>query len=216
MFKVCAAARDNSNLCFGTVSDFATPRGWFGEQQCILIDVLRLLVKWGGDFVNLGSDPWTVKAYVGCEFKFHLTVSDALVDPNNAGDVPYALEAMLQDTGLPHVTTTAHSGTSGIGIPQRLAAATLDAVWVPRRRTEGKIFRMCFAARDLAGVLSTPTDLVCRGGILIISRVIFLLAMSSNFFAIKAWCLPWIKPGHIILTNSIKFICAFSLVNESL
>jgi hypothetical protein len=164
MFKVCAAARDNSNLCFGTVSDFATPRGWFGEQQCILIDVLRLLVKWGGDFVNLGSDPWTVKAYVGCEFKFHLTVSDALVDPNNAGDVPYALEAMLQDTGLPHVTTTAHSGTSGIGIPQRLAAATLDAVWVPRRRTEGKIFRMCFAARDLAGVLSTPTDLVCRGG----------------------------------------------------
>jgi hypothetical protein len=163
-YKVCAAARDNSNQCFGTVSELATPRGWFGEQQCVLIEVVRLLVKWEGDFVNLGSDPWTVKAYVGCEFKFHLKVSDALVNPNNAGDVPYALEAMLQDTGMPYVTTKVQSGISGIGIPQRLHVSTLDAVWVPGRRTEGKIFHMCFAAMDLAGILSTPTDLVCRGG----------------------------------------------------
>jgi hypothetical protein len=150
-FKVCAVARDNSNQCYGKVSEFATQRGWFGEQQCVIIEVLKLLVTWGGDFINLGENEWTMKAYVGCEFKFHLEVRDALADPNDS----YPLMAMVQDTGLQRVTSKS-SGTA--------SAPVLDATWVPGRGTEGKTFYMCFAANDMAGILSEPTTLVCRGG----------------------------------------------------
>jgi len=150
-FKVCAVARDDSNQCYGTVPEFATQRGWFGEQQCVIINVLRLLVNWGGDFVNLGEDEWTMKAYVGCEFKFHLEIKDSLADAGDAADEPYPLVALLQDTGLQHLTTRG-SGTS------------LDATWVPGRGMEGKSFHMCFGANDLAGILSEPSNMVCRGG----------------------------------------------------
>ena len=155
-FKVCAVARDDSSQCFGTASEFATQRGWFGEQQCVIIDVLRLLVNWGApgsDFANLGTGDWVAKAYVGCEFKFHLAVGDALADPNDANDTPYPLVALLQDTGL-----------EGAVAPQSANLTTLDATWVPGRGSEGKSFYMCFAARDEAGILSEPTNLVCHGG----------------------------------------------------
>lgn len=155
-FKVCAVARDDSSQCFGTASEFATQRGWFGEQQCIIIDVLELLVHFGApgsDFLNLGAEEWVVKAYVGCEFKFHLAIADALADATDANDTPYPLVALLQDTGLENAATS-----------QSADSTVLDTTWVPGRGSEGQSFYMCFAAKDEAGILASPTDLVCRGG----------------------------------------------------
>ena len=163
-YKVCAVARDNSNQCEGTVPEFATMRGWFGEQQCILFDVVRLLVEWGGDFANLGTSEWTVKAFVGCEFKFFLNVSDALAS-GDENDQPYPLKILVQDTKL-----------SGVGTQVLNFGESMKVTWGPGRGTEGKQFYLCFAVTDgppktdatLDGdlsVLETPTATVCRGGI---------------------------------------------------
>lgn len=156
-FKVCAVARDDSSQCAGTASEFATQRGWFGEQQCVVINVLRLLVDWGApgsDLRNLGSDEWVVKAYVGCEFKFRLEIRDALADPADAQDTPYPLVALLEDTGL-----------EGAAVSELTTErSSLSATWVPARGSEGQSFFMCFAASDEAGILEEPTSLVCRGG----------------------------------------------------
>lgn len=153
-FKICAVARDDSSECSGKGSEFATPRGWFGEQQCVIINVLRLQIVFGGDFANMGTGNWTMKAYVGCEFKFRVDVKDALQKPDNPNDF-YPLTIMMEEAGLEGVRVA-----SG-GVVSR---PSLNANWVPPRGTEGKSLLMCFAVRDKMDILKEPMQKLCRGG----------------------------------------------------
>jgi hypothetical protein len=43
----------------------------------------------------------------------------------------------------------------------------------------------------------------------------FPSTIASNFFAMTAWCLPCINPGHMAFTNSKKFVWHFSRVSAS-
>ena len=60
------------------------------------------------------------------------------------------------------------------------------------------------------------SDFVCRGGMLMISRLILPSATCWNASAIFSWCQPWMKRGQTYFTNAMKSDLTISLVTAPL
>jgi len=67
-------ARDNSELCHG-VSPTATAHGWYGEKQCLIIDIIAATFLWSGSWIaDMLQRPTPFPLYVGCTLKFNVEV----------------------------------------------------------------------------------------------------------------------------------------------
>jgi len=133
-FKVCVMARDDSDLCHG-VSPTATAAGWYGETQCVQIEVIRADLAWSGPWIEdyfLRPTPHPV--YVGCSLSFDIKVSETTAGATYGLKVhrsETAGELAAQDLKM-HVTLT--DGVAGV--------TTVTAT--PRLGSEGATLYMCF------------------------------------------------------------------------
>jgi len=85
-YRVCMAARDDSDACAG-VAPTASLRGWYGETQCIIFDVLRPVIQWHADTAALFAQE--TEAVVGCTTQLTMTavdVSKSAVTLNSTGN----------------------------------------------------------------------------------------------------------------------------------
>ena len=160
-FKVCATARDDSSICFGKGPEMATARGWFGEQQCIIIEVQPIQMLFLLSEV-LSTGDWVRKAYVGCETRVRVGVVD---DVGEGGGEPYPVRAAV--VGDPPVGTVARLEAEHpylLAEGEELNAGGLVVTWTPRRGMEGQGFDLCVGAQDTLGILTAPQTHVCKGG----------------------------------------------------
>mmetsp|Transcript_14877 Transcript_14877/g.29870 ORF Transcript_14877/g.29870 Transcript_14877/m.29870 type:complete len:1377 (+) Transcript_14877:110-4240(+) len=165
-FLVCAVARDDSSLCAQEGGPpFATPEGWFGERQCVNVQVADVVVRWTGNLGNLLSpaDPsWNVKAYVGCETVMAVGAASAELGGLAPGSVPYELTAMLDAERM----TPAAVAAATVDSSQPAAGVTVH--WLPARGMEGQEQRVCFKAEKAAALQvagEAPMRTTCRGGV---------------------------------------------------
>jgi len=160
-FRICASARDDSTACYfqDNAPPLATPRGWFGEQQCVIIEVAGLTVQFAGALAEGTAPPSDVddpsyvthvKGYVGCQMSLTVSASDVAVP---AGTSTYDVAAQL----VPNAILGATGTSSGNNV---------TALWTPSRGMEGQSFDLCFAADDLPplDILPAPITRVCLGG----------------------------------------------------
>ena len=67
-------ARDDSELCHG-VSPTATAQGWYGEKQCLIVDIIATTFVWSGSWIaDMLQRPTPFPLYVGCTLKFNVEV----------------------------------------------------------------------------------------------------------------------------------------------
>lgn len=135
--QVCVVARDNSKLCNG-VSPTATQDGWFGEKQCMFIEVTQVQFEWTGEWIQaLMQRPTPHPVYVGCTLSFNVSVNETTSGAAYGLQVgraeskdELAIEAKKMDVSL-----TRDLGFSAV-------AAT------PLLGSEGSTLTMCFSGGD--------------------------------------------------------------------
>jgi len=137
-FRVCVIAKDSSTACSGKgpPAEEATSRGWFGEQQCVTIHVMRPALSW-----VLDGSPNEFVSYVGCTSRVAIRVQDCSLASAPACRGRYLLY-IEASTSLP-AGSRLHDGTSSVGFRERVLE------WVPTRGTEGSVVTMCFTAGDV-------------------------------------------------------------------
>lgn len=145
-YKVCVVARDNSDLCHG-VSPTATVQGWYGEKQCVLIDVIAADFVWSGSWIpDMIQRPTPFPMYIGCTLTFNVEATEKTSGANYGlaifrAEAPHELEAEAE---MLHTTLT----PVGTGVATVLAAPVLGS--------EGSTFTMCFTAGDIYRGITFP------------------------------------------------------------
>lgn len=181
-FRVCVVARDSSTLCAGKGPPDATSSGWYGEQHCIDILVVRPDLSWVIDMA-----PNEIEAFVGCQTRF-------LAEAVDAGALyPIIIENTAE---LPEGTTVQPTANT------RQGRTEVEVLWVPKRGTEGSTKTMCFTAVD---GLRTQTPLeprcwrvtvskcrYCVGGGDTLSLVMKEYGLDTN------WLRLWLHNGNSI------------------
>ena len=144
-FKVCVIARDSSTLCEG-VSPSATSIGWYGEKQCMLIEVIQVAFRWHGAWINdLMQRATPFPVYVGCTLRY-----DVLVNETTSG-VAYGLR--VTRAGLADDAAVAAERRMVItDIASRQDASTVSVT--PMLGSEGASLTACFVAGDKFGGVS--------------------------------------------------------------
>ena len=159
-FFVCVVARDNSNLCQGQGITGATERGWYGEQQCMYIDVVppafRFEGAWIGDFVNGTSKEEPYAIYVGCTFSIDLVVQETSAGASYGGKIIRSnalskapIDAMEMETnwkGEKKMEVTVTQGAVCTDMSKTECRVKVQVT--PRLGSEGVYFQLCFAAGD--------------------------------------------------------------------
>ena len=141
--QVCVVARDNSKLCDG-VSPTATQYGWYGDKQCMLIEVIQVEFEWAGDWIPaLMQRPTPHPVYVGCTISFNVSVNETTIGASYGLQVAraeskdeLAIEAKMMDVSL----------TPGLGFSFVTATPLLGS--------EGSTLTMCFSGGDKYGGLT--------------------------------------------------------------
>lgn len=155
VFKVCLTARDDSRECASIHPD-ATSAGWYGETQCLLMEVVEPVLAWSPRTDQMLQDGY-VMAHVGCESGINFTASDQSVTiGSTAATGNYAVQVSASGS---YVLQRAAVLQSQDANP---ATATATVNWVPQRGEEGLEFQLCGEARDRFGMRAL--GLTCRGG----------------------------------------------------
>jgi len=139
-YKVCVAARDDSQLCHG-VSPTATANGWYGERQCMMIKVIQVNFLWQGAWIeNLFNRTSVHPVYVGCTLSFDVAVLETTEGVSYGLRVNRAESAQELDAekSMLHVELSAGIDTSGVTV-------------TPLLGSEGATLKMCFQAGDKYG-----------------------------------------------------------------
>jgi len=171
-FFVCVVARDNSDLCQGRGIKGTTERGWYGEQQCMYLDVVppafRFEGAWIEEFVKGTSKAKPYAIYVGCTFSIDLVVQETSVGASYGGKI-------IRSNALSRAPADAmEMGTNEKGEKKMEVTVTQAAICTvttstecraevqvtPRLGSEGFYFQLCFSAGDQLGM-------VLNGGICI-------------------------------------------------
>jgi hypothetical protein len=162
-YKVCARARDSSTACHGKgpPASEASSRGWFGEQQCVIIRVLGPAIEWVPDIA-----PNELEAFVGCTVRFVVRAQDCSRSraPSTwmaTGSSPHTERCLGNyDVNIESVGALPE-GAVFYPISRPTGGLSERAVeWNPKRGTEGSVVTACFTARD-AHLTQKPIDEQC-------------------------------------------------------
>lgn len=142
-FKVCVAARDDSQLCHG-VSPTATANGWYGERQCMMIKVIQVAFLWQGPWIeNLYNLTTPHPVYVGCTLSFDVAVLET------TEGVSYGLRVDRAESAQEIAAEK-----SMVFVDLSMATDSTAVSVTPVLGSEGSTLQMCFKAGDKYGGLT--------------------------------------------------------------
>ena len=164
-FLVCVTARDNSNLCLGQGIKGVTERGWYGEQQCMYLNVVPPAFAFEGpwieEFIKGTSKAEPFGLYVGCTFTVKLTVLETSDGASYGGKIirSYALSTAPADfletatnvKGEKMLEVVVTQGKNCADLSVSDCSVTVDVT--PRLGSEGSYFQLCFSAGDQLGMV---------------------------------------------------------------
>ena len=167
-FFVCVTARDNSNLCKGQEPPVAgtTERGWYGEQQCMYLDVVPPAFELHGPWLDTlvkGTSPTNPYAiFIGCTFSADLLLQETSIGAEyggviNRSDIMSSAKATAMETdvnwkGEKKLMITAMSRSSCPSSELDRCYSTELSI-TPRAGSEGFYFQLCFSAGDQLGMV---------------------------------------------------------------
>jgi hypothetical protein len=195
VFRVCVVARDDSGLCAGQGPPDATSKGWYGEQQCVNLQVSTPSMQWGTSLV-----PSEIESFVGCATRFTVTAID--------NSMTYA---MVIDTvgSLPagaHVsaTTPTMQRNALTGVEQTVYV--VDFSWTPQRGSEGSTEQVCFAASD---ALRTQAPLPTQCWAMTVQRCQYCIGRGDTLSLVMKeygldtnWLRLWLHNGNTLPPTS--------------
>jgi hypothetical protein len=158
-FFVCVTARDNSNLCAGKGIQGMTERGWYGEQQCMYLEVVppafRFAGAWIHEFIAGTSKQQPYGIYVGCTFRLDLIIKEVSVGASYGGKVERSDSLSMAPASVMETSMNIkHERRLMIRVqkkPTCSEAANCDRSELevtPRLGSEGFYFELCFAGGD--------------------------------------------------------------------
>jgi len=153
-YRVCLTVRDDSVQCVGVHQD-ATHMGWYGETQCLLMEVVEPRLEWDEATRQMLRDR-VLPGYVGCNTSIPFTARDASVTIGTQDVTNGNYRVSVQAVG-DYVLQRATATTSSLANPSALPVG-----WIPKRGEEGREYELCAVARDEFGMRAL--GLTCRGG----------------------------------------------------
>jgi hypothetical protein len=183
-YKVCMVAKDSSEACTGIAPQSqATSRGWFGETQCLELNVVRPVISF-----DLGMQPELIQSYVGC------TTSIKLLAIAVGSIMPFQLKII-------QLKVAASPEGGSLSEPEMTNRSTTRYFrWLPRRGMEGQKYQACFTANDLdetrdniEPVCFSMTVQKCQ---YCISKKETLSVMMKDYGLDTNWLRVWIHNGN--------------------